>query len=494
MSDYKFSLQFIYSILTEYKVISVINELLSSSVLKKIPTSTVRKLIDTNLKSDFLFNYFLYKHCIANNTLNDFRDHVFILPNQFEKDKGLCNVNCLFYNYIDGATFFMKNVWYLDRTLESISSSNVIYDPIIHDLLENAEYFTSESVSWECKTGSDQYKKMFELFSHPIDKYIYNPVSFNPMCNIDDIVFKPKYVNEELLSSVSDIIGNNLIDFGNKKLICNSQKQNEYTKINEQTTSNNHKTVDERKTTDVKRKTTVINRETSVINRETTVVNRDTAIIGGTGTIFGRREPTIFGQVEKNNVTYDYDDIIIEGLDNSGKDYLADKIIETKQFLGVTYDEIIKINFPIRDGIHADDINSFLKGDIEYSNEVEMWFLENRLEFLNKKRQYDNKKKTLFIFVRSGISYLVYKFLRNIIKKSEINNEMEYVKNTTIIFLNTEYSNDDKKELYDNNDDNTKSKIKKKYNKVFKEMEIKFEEDTIYDIPIKINIKKLKNY
>lgn len=127
--------------------------------------------------------------------------------------------------------------------------------------------------------------------------------------------------------------------------------------------------------------------------------------------------------------------IVVEGLDNSGKN----------TFVANNYPNAIIIEFPIRNGLHSNEINKFLLGEIEYSEEVETWFLENRLDW------YKNKYVNGVVLIRSGISYLVYKWFRTGIEPTneEINREKELLKYTKIIFLETSFVNPGKMELYD---------------------------------------------
>lgn len=147
--------------------------------------------------------------------------------------------------------------------------------------------------------------------------------------------------------------------------------------------------------------------------------------------------------------------IIIEGLDNSGKNtYVA------KHYQGIPI-----VEFPIRDGLWSKEISNFLAGEIPYGPHVEKWFLENRLEWYT---EYQSKKhQQQQVIIRSGISYLVYKWFRTGIEPTikELERESKLLKSSKVIFLDTEYkSPPEKKEIYDN----LQNKDREKLTKMFK--------------------------
>ncbi len=162
--------------------------------------------------------------------------------------------------------------------------------------------------------------------------------------------------------------------------------------------------------------------------------------------------------------------IIVEGLDNSGKN----------TWVTNHHPNAIVVDFPIRNGKHGEEISSFLRGEIPYSTEVEEWFLENRLEWYSSHAKHTAEHTVgitehtvgitehtvgitehtvgitehtvgTTVLVRSGISYLVYKWYRTGIKPTpeEFSRERELLKDTTVVFLNTEFENTGKKEIYD---------------------------------------------
>ncbi len=145
--------------------------------------------------------------------------------------------------------------------------------------------------------------------------------------------------------------------------------------------------------------------------------------------------------------------IVVEGLDNSGKNTWVAKNHPTATV----------IDFPIRDGKHAVKINSFLAGKTPYSPEVEDWFLENRLEWYTTcgsagttcdsactaGTASDSARTT--VLVRSGISYLVYKWYRTGIRPTdeEFSREKRLLADATVVFLDTEFEDNEKREIYD---------------------------------------------
>lgn len=131
--------------------------------------------------------------------------------------------------------------------------------------------------------------------------------------------------------------------------------------------------------------------------------------------------------------------IVVEGLDNSGKN----------TWVSHNHPNATIIDFPIRDGKYGVEISTFLRGETPYSPEVEDWFLENRLEWYSSRDSAGTTGTT--VLVRSGISYLVYKWYRTGVRPTdeEFSREKKLLADTTVVFLDTEFDNPGKREIYD---------------------------------------------
>lgn len=144
---------------------------------------------------------------------------------------------------------------------------------------------------------------------------------------------------------------------------------------------------------------------------------------------------------------------IIEGLDNTGKNTLAARIMAQS-------DSKVKLHeFPDRTGLYGKEICQFLAGEVEYGPDVEKWFLENRLDYYGRNGGRDGSRnggpKNISpgdIIIRSGISYLVYKWYRTGVEptEEELTQEALLIGNEEIIYLDTVFTcPDSKSEIYD---------------------------------------------
>lgn len=147
---------------------------------------------------------------------------------------------------------------------------------------------------------------------------------------------------------------------------------------------------------------------------------------------------------------------IIEGLDNTGKNTLAEGF-------GKKIHE-----FPDRSGFYGKEICSFLAGEIEYSSEVEEWFLQNRLDYYKRVKPQPGD-----VTVRSGISFLVYKWYRTGVEptREELEREIRLINGEEIIYLEKIYPNPDtKKEIYDSPGETRQSTLNTMFLRVISEI------------------------
>ena len=132
---------------------------------------------------------------------------------------------------------------------------------------------------------------------------------------------------------------------------------------------------------------------------------------------------------------------VIEGLDNTGKNTLAATLVTQGARL---------YEFPDRSGLWGKEICEFLAGSVPYGPEVETWFLENRLDVYRV-----DTPKPGDVIIRSGISFLVYKWYRSGVEptEEEYRREEKLLNGEPIIYLDTVYScPDTKSEIYDRPD------------------------------------------
>lgn len=143
---------------------------------------------------------------------------------------------------------------------------------------------------------------------------------------------------------------------------------------------------------------------------------------------------------------------IIEGLDNTGKNTLAAVLVAES-------DVIVNIHeFPDRKGLWGEEICKFLTGEIPHSEDVETWFLENRMAYY----QGTSAPRPGDIVIRSGISFLVYKWYRSGVEptEEEYQREAGLLGNEPIIYLDVVYQcPETKNEIYDKPDDTRNSEL-----------------------------------